>query len=328
MVHELPRGRQQRVLYRDSFSQYRKVEFKVPQGSVLGHTLFLCLVMDLPVAIQSTSTSSSITSICADNTIAWCTGSSLVSVKRGLDRISAEYMSAHHLVLNRGQTQVLIVGPSRGSKSSNNDSSIAIDGVRVAPGSNVDVLGVRFDGRPTPHPSPGSYTQGAAKSISYAAMRLSLHLHKGTPAAGFWYPHSGKIRIWMRSIRAATTGNRSCAHRPPTHTDCHQRLRQDHPRPEQESPRARGGPAKGIRLPVLQQASHKDHCAGDLESHQVQDWPKQWPVPCGRTPVLRRRRVGRQSTSGNDSNSGNISPGSRDAISSIKSHSPSLLQKL
>ncbi len=236
MVHELPRGRQQRVLYRDSFSQYRKVEFKVPQGSMLGHTLFLCQVLDLPAEIQSTSTSSSITSIgcsgCADDTIAWCTGSSLVSVKRGLDRISAEYMSAHHLVLNRGKTQVLIVGPSRGSKSSNNDSSIAIDGVRVVPGSHVDVLGVRFDGRLTLHPSPGSYTQGAAKSISYAAMRLSLHLHKRTPAAGFCYPHSGKIRIWMRSIQAETTGNRSCAHRPPT--PCHQRLRQDHPRPEQE----------------------------------------------------------------------------------------------
>ncbi len=63
MVHELPRGRQQRVLYRDSFSQYKKVEFKVPEGSMLGQTLFLCLVMDLPAAIQSTSTSSSITSI-------------------------------------------------------------------------------------------------------------------------------------------------------------------------------------------------------------------------------------------------------------------------
>ncbi len=39
--------------------------------------------------------------------------------------------------------------------------------------------------------------------------------------------------------------------------------------------------------------------------------------------MLRRRRFGRQSISGNDSNSGNISPGLRDAISSIKYHSPS-----
>ncbi len=166
-------GRQQRVLYRDSLSEYRNVRFGVNQGSILGPLLFLCLIMDLPAAIMpSTATGRTGCSGYADDTVVWSTGNTVEEVKKDLESISAnvaKYMVEHNLVLNRDKTQVLFSG---GSSTSN---SFLIDGVNVTPSDRVDLLRVSFDHRlsPTPHQEA---TCSAARSIACAARRLAMHL--------------------------------------------------------------------------------------------------------------------------------------------------------
>ncbi len=169
-------GRQQQVQYRDSCSGYREVRYGVPQGSILGPLLFLCLVMDLPDAINSSNSLGSIgSSGYADDTVAWSAGDTVEEVKKDLEAISAsvaKYMAEHSLVLNRDKTQVLISGGGAVSDSSN---SILIDGVNVLPDNKIEVLGVRFDCRLTPSPHQEA-TWAAARSLACASRRLAQHL--------------------------------------------------------------------------------------------------------------------------------------------------------
>ncbi len=151
------RNRSQRVVYNDESSSYLDIKFGVPQGSILGPLLFLCLLNDLPPAIEGSVNSKTISvgsSGYADDCVAWVAAEDLPSVKDGLESVSraiSAYMSNHYLVLNHDKTQVVIVGADRSSSSSS--TTITVGETTVQASNRVDLLGVAFDGSPPPVPT-------------------------------------------------------------------------------------------------------------------------------------------------------------------------------
>ncbi len=171
-------GRQQRVVYNGHTSNYLPVRFGVPQGSVLGPVLFLCLLVDLPDVISNSSIGSADvgSSGYADDCIVWAAANDAATVKANLESVSFSinaYMSDHYLVLNHDKTQVVWVGDTGGVSS----SPINIGGTMVSPSSTVDVLGVTFDSRLSPAPHLTSMLR-SARSLAGASRRLSLHLRR------------------------------------------------------------------------------------------------------------------------------------------------------
>ncbi len=186
-------GRSQRVVYNGEYSAFKQIKFGVPQGSILGPLLFLCLLTDLPSVIERSvpglaSSSSrgsgggnngSVTvgsSGYADDCIAWTTASSAGTVRSNLESISraiTKYMSANFLVLNNDKTQVLVVGEPK------EDSSLPllVGDVLVNPSNGVDVLGVTFNGQLSPAPHMVASLR-SARSLAAASRRLSLHLRE------------------------------------------------------------------------------------------------------------------------------------------------------
>ena len=170
--------RWQRVVYNGHSSRYLPIKYGVPQGSILGPILFLCLLVDLPDVISSSSIGNASvgSSGYADDCIVWASADNAEEVKANLESVSSSinaYMTAHYLVLNHEKTQVVWVGDASVTAS----SPINVGGTMVNPSSTVDVLGVTFDNRLSPAPHLSSMLR-SARSLAGASTRLSLHLRQ------------------------------------------------------------------------------------------------------------------------------------------------------
>ena len=167
-------GRSQRVTYNGHYSDYLPIRYGVPQGSILGPVLFLCLLVDLPDVINGSKIGDACvgSSGYADDCIAWATARDAATVKSNLESISStihSYMTSHCLVLNHDKTQILWIGDGGAN------SPVSVGGTLVSPSNAVDVLGVSFDSRLTPAPHLAS-TLRSARSLAGASRRLSMHL--------------------------------------------------------------------------------------------------------------------------------------------------------
>ncbi len=174
-------GRSQQVAYNGQYSTFLKIKYGVPQGSILGPLLFLCLLVDLPDVISGSGVAGSdggnnITigsSGYADDCIAWVSAKDTATAKASLESISAaisSYMNRHFLVLNNDKTQILWIGSSE-------QPPLHVGDVLVGPSSSVDVLGVTFDQRLSPLPHLANILS-SARSLAAATRRLSLHLRQ------------------------------------------------------------------------------------------------------------------------------------------------------
>ena len=175
-------GRSQRLRYAGSMSGALPVECGVPQGSILGPLLFICLVADLPRSLAAVdSVNGDELGGCvsyADDVVAWTTGNNVEVARDRMERkarVLYSYSSRHYLSLNPEKTQFMWAG--KGS-ACNNSTCIDIVGTFVKPVPSMDILGVSFDSLLRPLP----FLQGqlrAAKAIRGTINRLALHLPRG-----------------------------------------------------------------------------------------------------------------------------------------------------
>ncbi len=171
-------GRFQSVVYNGTQSSYVPIKWGVPQGSILGPVLFLCLLVDLPDIIcrSSVGDASVGSSGYADDCVVWASAADTGTVKANLESIStsiASYMDDHCLVLNQDKTQILWVGTGSGEK----DPPIRVGESVVSSSSTVDILGVSYDARLSPAPHLAAVLR-AARTLTAASRRLALHLRQ------------------------------------------------------------------------------------------------------------------------------------------------------
>ena len=103
-------GRTQKVLWNDSISKPRSLTHGVPQGSILGPTLFLVMVADMPRFVLDKMPNARMTSY-ADDTKVYVHEKNLNLVKTNLEKLSnrmIRYCSNAGLVLNSEKTQLLV----------------------------------------------------------------------------------------------------------------------------------------------------------------------------------------------------------------------------
>ncbi len=178
-------SRYQRVSANGNMSSYLPVKYGVPQGSILGPILFLCMVAELPASLP-VGLGGSVGY--ADDVVAYVVGKTTEEVKTTIENVSTaiiNYAAAHFLAINPSKTQILWAG--------NRDvPSVTVGNSVVPEATSVDWLGVGFNKllRPTPY-----FTQqlAAARRILGLTRRLMCHLPPNLVAMISCSLFSGKL---------------------------------------------------------------------------------------------------------------------------------------
>lgn len=124
-------------------SSFVDVEFGVRQGSILGQTLFLVLMADLPDCLQLGETSNV---GYADDVAIWAATKDLATLKTVLEDqadLFARFATGNGLVLNSSKTQFMLGG--KFAQTNLADFKIAVKGIAITPGRELELLGVKFD---------------------------------------------------------------------------------------------------------------------------------------------------------------------------------------
>ena len=100
--------RSQKVQFKNDLSPGLRLDFGVPQGSILGPLLFILYINDLPECLVNCSIG-----MYADDTVIYFSDFSPVEIKRAvqddLDRI-AQWMDTNRLILNQSKTKGMLFG--------------------------------------------------------------------------------------------------------------------------------------------------------------------------------------------------------------------------
>ena len=107
-------GRSQKVLWNDKTNKLRPLTHGVPQGSILGPTLFLVMVADMPKYVIG-DTPNAKTIGYANDSIVYIHSKCIDSLKHGLESVSnrmISYCYSAGLILNNDKTQLLITKTS------------------------------------------------------------------------------------------------------------------------------------------------------------------------------------------------------------------------
>ena len=168
-------GGEQRTAWNGALSSPAAVRYGVRQGSILGPTLFLCLMSGLPAALE---VSEEETVGYADDVTVWTSCDTVANLKIALESKAAalvKFASSNGLVLNPDKTQLLLVGATAAEKGS---FSVSVDGVGVQPATQLELLGVMVDQRLSSLPQVEAAAKAARARASVIA-RLSAHLPPG-----------------------------------------------------------------------------------------------------------------------------------------------------
>ena len=162
-------GRSQKVLWNDTMSESLPITYGVPQGSILGPTLFLVMVADMPRYVIGKMKNKKMTGY-ADDTTAYVYAKTVNEVKVKLERLSERmisYCDSTGLVLNYDKTQ-LLVSPKQLCHIKMGDSLISSS-------SELNILGIDFDSNFSTLPYLHKLAH-AAKTRAALISRLSFSL--------------------------------------------------------------------------------------------------------------------------------------------------------
>ena len=132
-------GRSQQVLWNDKMSGSLPLTHGVPQGSILGPTLFLVMIADMPKEVIGTSSNSDMTGYADDSTM-YAHAKNVQSLKVNLEGISDRMISfckSAGLILNNDKTQLLV--------SPKQTCQIKVGSSIISATPEISLLGVDFD---------------------------------------------------------------------------------------------------------------------------------------------------------------------------------------
>jgi hypothetical protein len=133
-------NRLQRVKVKDSLSNWLPIVKGVPQGSVLGPTLFNIFLNDLFIVINNCKLNSY-----ADDNQIYCAGPNFQNIKIALEtdlQIASDWFKANQMQINPNKFQSMILG-----KLDSANQNINIGNVEIIVEQSIDLLGISIDNR-------------------------------------------------------------------------------------------------------------------------------------------------------------------------------------
>ena len=139
-------NRTQRVSLNNNLSDAANVIYGVPQGSILGPLLFLIFINDLPLYIQSTSTS---VDLYADDTYFYCSSHDKLVLERKLQAsldCLQRWCHENGMVLNTDKTKVMLI-TSRQKRTVLNDAvlNLQYSDIDISMTTCDKILGIQVD---------------------------------------------------------------------------------------------------------------------------------------------------------------------------------------
>ena len=132
-------NRLQRVLWNDSLSKPRSLTYGVPQGSILGPTLFLVMIADMPKHVICDVLNAKMTGY-ADDSAIYVWANNVIQLKTDIEKVSncmISYCRSAGLILNNDKTQFLV--------SPKQQCHFTLGSTLISASSEMNLLGVNFD---------------------------------------------------------------------------------------------------------------------------------------------------------------------------------------
>ena len=139
-------NRTQRVSLNNNLSDAADVIYGVPQGSILGPLLFFIFINDLPLYIQSTSTS---VDLYADDTYFYCSSHDKLVLERNLQTsldCLQRWCHENGMMLNTDKTKVMLI-TSRQKRTVLNDAvlNLQYSDIDISMTTCDKILGIQVD---------------------------------------------------------------------------------------------------------------------------------------------------------------------------------------
>ena len=150
-------------------SESRPLEYGVPQGSILGPTLFLVMVADMPSYVVGDIPNAKMTAY-ADDSAMYVHAKNVDQLKVNLEKVSSRmisYCKNAGLILNSDKTQLLV--------SPKQKCNIKIGSSLISASTEINLLGVDFDTNLTTLPFLHNLAR-AAKTRASLIGRLSFSM--------------------------------------------------------------------------------------------------------------------------------------------------------
>ena len=137
-------NRSQRCFISGSLSSPLELKLGVPQGSILGPTLFSIYINDLPLALKKAEVD-----IYADDTTIWSSGNTCEEIQLKLQDTldsAGKWFKANSMMPNTTKTKQLLIGTAQKLSHADKDSlDLLLNNTRLDEATDEKILGVKID---------------------------------------------------------------------------------------------------------------------------------------------------------------------------------------